>query len=280
MITSYAAAGVGRVVAAEGDAYFLPTLTRTPPRPPIVWCHSSGGSVHRAYENDVNDSPGQWAKIRALPDAVGCAVIATDMGGTNTTFGNDLGMSRILAAAAYLVTIGVSAPGPIIVIGSSMGSENAICFARKYTGQCLAICPLITACDAEYVRQQNADTAIRGVIDTAWAPYGGTAYPANMPLGANGYDSTFSVPQTGKLVGFNSFDPRSVPMRSYYVDNDFFTPLALEQEFVAAWGARGQRGEPGVARALGRGGGCHRPQRHGLVPVGGWRVGVKTPARG
>lgn len=233
-LASYAAAGSGRVNAADADAIFLPELRPAAAMPPIVWGHSAGASVASSFF-DYADAPGQYNLIRGVCDATGCAVIATDMGGADATFGNTLGQTRTAQAAAYLQANGYSkSSGGIIVAGSSKGSIDAQNYTRNNIANVLAAILILTVPDLEYAREQNV-SGVTATIDADW----GVSFPALLPAHGNPYSSTLSSPTTGVAVGANGLDARAVPMRSFYVSNDVFTPLALEQEFVTWWGTHG-----------------------------------------
>lgn len=234
MIGSYALAGVGRVNAAEADLVIDPEIRRNPSRPQMVLVHSSGGSVSRSYMNNLADSPAQFAFCRVLADLGGWPLIATDMGGLHT-FGNPTGRTRIDQAATWMTANGHAAAGKFILIGSSQGSFAALSYAQTNPANVLALVLILTVPDLEYLREQNADGTVRGNIDTDWA----VTYPALLPAGANVYSSTLTSPTTGIAVGLTTPAVAAIPMRSYYVSNDQFTPQALEQEFVTAWGAKG-----------------------------------------
>lgn len=70
--------------------------------------------------------PGTFAILKALADA-GCVVLSAEAGG-QSTWGNSSAISAIDGAAEFLESI---ATGPIILVGQSMGAQNAIVWASR-----------------------------------------------------------------------------------------------------------------------------------------------------
>lgn len=215
--TSYASAGSGRAVAADADTLVLPRLWKPDgSRIGVVWCHSSGGAAKDAL--DHFNKPGTARVVKAIADA-GYPVAATDMGGSNTTWGNATGQARIGSARSWLQSAAVGAKaGKVIVAGTSMGTLNALNYARSNPANVAAVLLILPAIDMQKLRVDNYDGTIRGLIDTAW----GVVYPATLPAGANPTDTPT--------------DLAGVPIGMWYADDD---PFYLSSTLVSYASSQG-----------------------------------------
>lgn len=130
MLAVATSAGEGRYQGGEWDVTYQ-TVTR-PSRRPLVWCHGQGGTA-------LGDYLGFGSGIlRHL--AQNYTIVAADLG--FNTFGNDTGMARVQAAIDYL-----DLPGPVTLVGASMGACVALNYATRNPETVRAVAGIIPLVD-------------------------------------------------------------------------------------------------------------------------------------
>lgn len=173
---------------ATGDAHIIFRRSDTPKDgsvTPVIYAHGAGSSAGETTGAGFGDD---FRKVLWRIAAAGLPVMAIDAGGTST-FGNDLSIARMFAAATYFAsTWGVSATR-LLFAGTSMGGQISLNAARTQQALVKGVVGMFPATDfddaglASYASQ--VDTAYGG--HSAWL----AAKPTHNPIA---YASTLGVP--------------------------------------------------------------------------------------
>lgn len=202
--------------AGEWDAIFQ---TMNTGKPPLIWCHGNHGTA-------VTDFDNYGTELRLLAQRY--TVIAADLG--FNAFGNDIGVTRVGQAAAYLAASWASS-GPVVLVGASMGAAVALNYARVHPENVAAVACIIPAVDLDVPDVHPAADE----IDLAYPP----AYdPGNPTMAAH------------SPVLFASALPADMPIHLWTSSDDTTVLPATADAFVAA---RPQTGRT-VFGAYGHGG--------------------------
>lgn len=120
----WTSAGIGRVTAGEADVIMRPKC-RQGTKPGVLYVHGAEADVGGGLTWMTIATRAKL--INAIADA-GHTMLSCDLGGV-ATWGNDTAISRITAAKNYLLTLQDVAAGKIILVGQSMGGQNALVWA-------------------------------------------------------------------------------------------------------------------------------------------------------
>jgi len=181
----------------------------------VVYCHSSGGG---AAQLQTADSRAEHDLLAAIADS-GFPIIAPDLGGPSHTWGNDLAVQRIGQARAYLQGRWGAAPGPVFLLGVSMGALDMLNYARHQRTSVAGLVAILPVTDLDQLRALGADD-LQTNIDRAW----GVAYPDPLPPAANPARHTEEL--------------RGVPYLAFYASDDPLLPGPSVSGFAAAVGGR------------------------------------------
>jgi pimeloyl-ACP methyl ester carboxylesterase len=185
----------------------------------VIFCHGYTANG----QNGVNwvTSPGLAQLLRQLAMR-GIACVSADMGGN--TFGNDLSMTRIGQARAFLAAQGC-ATDKVLFAADSMGNWLATRYAADNPGQVASILAVEPGIDLNAVRDANTLGA-QADINLAWGlTVGSTSSTVPLPTNAN----LLARAAGGALTGLR--------YRAYYSTGDVVATPASVTTLVGAIGA-------------------------------------------
>jgi hypothetical protein len=137
--------------------------------------------------------------INAIADA-GYTMLSCDLGGV-ATWGNDTAVARITAAKNYLLTLQDVNAGKIILVGQSMGGQNALVWA--------AANPMLVKCVIGAIPVIN----IQDVRNRVYTASVDAAY-------SGGYsDATYGAAHNPYVIAGNG-GLNNIPMQLWYGDAD------------------------------------------------------------
>jgi pimeloyl-ACP methyl ester carboxylesterase len=194
----------------------------------VVYCHPSGGGAARAAERGGPEH----GLLAALADA-GHVVVAPDLGGPSASWGSPAAVEAVAAAAAYVRARGAD-PGPVVVVGASMGAVDMHNFARARPGDVAALAGLAPVCDLEALYALGADDLTVNIA-RAWGVEPGVPLPPE----ANPARAAREI---------------RCPWLGYFASDDPLVPAASVEAFAGAVGGRavdlGPVGHDGVFGAV------------------------------
>lgn len=207
-MTTRSTLGSGRYVASELD------VTVATPQgwckdgtvPGIVYCHGATADAIYTHRDTT---------LRSLLHGLGVhgVTIAPDLGGD--TFANDTGITRVGEAITYLRSAWNINPGPVHLIGLSMGAAVALAYTLAHPDDVASVSLMIPGLDLEDVRANNRG----GYAASLNAAYGGT------------YDDATHGP-THSPVRFADDLPADLPIAMWTSSNDTAAVPFTATEFV------------------------------------------------
>lgn len=139
----------GRFSTGLVDAFLAPRIRKA--RPPVIYCHGLNGTGAQGVGGQ--GLPAVAALLSALA-ADGWPVVAPS---TGNTWGNDAGLVRVAAAAAWArAHLGATAD-PAVVVGVSMGGTTALRWAYETPEDCAAAVVILPALDIEWIRANDPE---------------------------------------------------------------------------------------------------------------------------
>jgi pimeloyl-ACP methyl ester carboxylesterase len=215
--------GAGRYAVGEGDMVLLPSGFRQDGTVRgVVYCHGAGGGALSA--SDPVKSAGEWALVRGIAEHY--PVVVADLGGP-FTFGNARAVARVDDARRYLQDQWGAAPGPVGLVGASMGGVVALNYAATHRAQVLAAVGVVPVSDLHDLYARNAG-GLTPRIAAAWDLTAGDPLPA-------GADPTRNA---AELVG--------IPYDAWYAGDDTVVPASTVLRLVSLMGPAAR------ARGVGR----------------------------
>lgn len=207
----------------EYEALILPNDGSHAGKRGVIFCHGYNGNATSAlnWPNGI----GNPTLVREIAKR-GVAVVSADLG--DQTFGNDLAMTRIGQARAYLEAQGCTSD-KVLFVADSMGNWLASRYAADNPGQVAAVLALEPGIDLNAVRDGNVLGA-RADINTAWGlTAGSTSATVPLPTRAN----LLARAAAGELNGLR--------YRGYYSTADTVVTPASLATLVAAIGSTAER---------------------------------------
>lgn len=192
----WTSAGIGRVTAGEADVIMRPKC-RQGIKPGVLYVHGAEADVGGGLTWMTIASRARL--INAIADA-GYTMLSCDLGGV-ATWGNDTAISRITTAKNYLLTLQDVAAGKIILVGQSMGGQNAMVWAAANPTLVDCIIAAIPVVNIQDVRNRVYQTS----VDAAYS---------------GGYsDATYGAAHNPYVIAGNG-GLNGIPMQLWYGDSD------------------------------------------------------------
>lgn len=192
----WTSAGVGRVTAGESDVVMRPKV-RQGSKPGVLYVHGAEADVGGALTWMTIATRAKL--INAIADA-GYTMLSCDLGGV-ATWGNDTAIARMTAAKDYLLTLQDVSAGPIILVGQSMGGQNALVWAAANPSLVKCIIGAIPVINIQDVR----DRVYTASVDAAYS---------------GGYsDATYGAAHNPYVIAGNG-GLNGIPMQLWYGDSD------------------------------------------------------------
>lgn len=206
--------GISLIHTAENYVLMSPK-SRGVAKPGIIYSHGAG-ELCAGFMTQP-----RGAIYTALVMA-GYTVLSCDNGGAQT-WGNDTAVGRIDEAYTFLQSRAGVLPGPVVVIGQSMGAQNSLIYTKTNPSKvkcCIGMIPVIDVTDIRTNNRGGLQATIDGCYSGGWseATYGATKNPATIAA-AGGY--------AGRRI------------QLWYGDTDVLCLPALAASFVSASGCEG-----------------------------------------
>lgn len=205
----WTSAGTGRVFAGEADVVIRPTNYGLA-KAGVIYIHGAEGEPGGGLT--WMKVPERIPLLRAIA-AAGHTIISADLGGV-ATWGNDTAQSRITAARVYLQTLAGVTAGRVILVGQSMGGQNALIWAKNNPTLVHCAVVIIPVIDLADIRDNRG---LGASIDSA---YPGGYNQATMGAARN--PATFAA--AGALNG--------IPIQCWYGSSDALCLPAFTQTFA------------------------------------------------
>jgi pimeloyl-ACP methyl ester carboxylesterase len=204
---------LGKATAGEKDAIFTPRVPRRGSRG-VLLCHGAGYGVDEWY--DLATNPASVAIAAALASA-GLTCLASDFG--QGTWGNATGVARLDAGATYLKTLPNVAQDKVLILGVSMGNQNAVQYAINHPTNVAAVVGIMGVSSVNDFYVNNRGTGRTG-IENAW----GVTYPTPLPAQADTSLNNNWLPAVG------------IPYRNYHSTADTTVPAVTVDDLAAKLG--------------------------------------------
>jgi len=190
-------ATLGKATAGDKDAIFTPRVPRIGARG-ILLCHGAGFGVDEWYDTTVNPHS---VMIAAALASAGFTCFASDFG--MGTWGNATGVARLDAGATFLKSLPNVAQDKVMLLGVSMGNQNAVQYAINHPNNVAAIAAIegVSSITDIYNNDRGGN---RNGIQNAWQ----VAFPAALPAQADTSLNNNWVPAQG------------IPYKVYYSTAD------------------------------------------------------------
>lgn len=190
-------ATLGKATAGDKDALYTPRVPLKGARG-VLLCHGAGVGVDEWYDTAVNPSS---VKIAAALAAAGFTCFASDFG--MGTWGNATGVARLDAGATFLKSLPNVAQDKVLLVGVSMGNQNAVQYAIAHPANVAAIAGIepVSSITDIYANDRGSN---RNGIQNAW----GVAYPTALPATAD------------TSLNNNWLPARDIPYKAYYSTAD------------------------------------------------------------
>jgi len=205
----WTSAGAGRVFAGEQDVIIRPT-NFGPAGPGVIYVHGAEGEPGGGLT--WMKVPQRIPLLRAIAGA-GHTIVSADLGGV-ATWGNDTALARISAARAYLQSLSGVSAGRVILVGQSMGGQNAFVWAKNNPSLVHCVVAIIPVIDLADIRDN------RGLAASIDSAYPGGYNQATMGAARN--PATFAA--AGALSG--------IPIQCWYGATDALCLPAFTQVFA------------------------------------------------
>lgn len=201
----------------EADVVLLPAGFRQDGTVPgIVYCHGAAGDALSV--SDPIQRAGEWALLHGLAEHY--PIVAADLGGP-FTFGNATALARIEDARRYLQDTWGARPGPVAVVGVSMGGVGALNYAAAHRDHVSAAVGVVPVTDLNELYQGHSGI-YTPYIAAAW----GLAVGQALPLLAN------PVNHVLELLG--------LPYQAWYASDDDVVPATTVRNLLGLLGLTGE----------------------------------------
>jgi acetyl esterase/lipase len=233
--------GLGRCSPGEADVVLLPKAFRGDGTVPgVIYCHGAGSDALSA--SDPVGHAGEWNLVRSLAERY--PVVVADLGGP-LTFANPTAMARIEDARRYLQGTWGARPGPVIMVGTSMGGLCSLNYAAAHRDRVAGVVGILPLSDLTELYTGHGG-AFTPSVAAAW---GVSATPplSTLPVGAD---------PTRKPAPL-----RGLRYQAWYAGSDTIVLPSTVTRLVSLMGA------PATATNLGASHG-HDEAAIGAVPVG------------
>jgi pimeloyl-ACP methyl ester carboxylesterase len=249
--------GVGQYLPGERHNIWFHRLDPFAPnaKTGVILAHGWLGNADyfTEYYDTTPPIDGNDAKAKEIVQRIALQqlpAIATDMGGTTTTWGNDTAISACASSLTYLNTVTGARTDRAIVVGLSMGALTALNWARANPSKVAAIGLFLPTVNLADMHDNNRG----GFAGDIEASYGGASGYATDGPSHDPANFTASYASMPIRIWYSSDDPVAVPsvvtafgtavgatmtnLGNVGHSNNSLTNANLDAEDVAEWFAQ------------------------------------------